>query len=155
MSTFTAARERIIVRKVDEAAVADLATELCIPPVAARILVARNLTDAETCRKFFRPSIDGFLDPFRFTDMGKAVTRIRGAIERCEKIAVYGDYDVDGITGTAILTSGLRQLGAACDYHLPYRLTDGYGVSAGGVRQIAESRRRTHDHRRLRHYGHE
>lgn len=139
MSTFTAARERIIVRKVDKAAVADLATELCIPPVAARILVARNLTDAETCRKFFRPSIDGFLDPFRFTDMGKAVTRIRGAIERCEKIAVYGDYDVDGITGTAILTSGLRQLGAACDYHLPYRLTDGYGVSAGGVRQIAES----------------
>jgi single-stranded-DNA-specific exonuclease len=139
MSAFTAARERITVRKVDEATVGRLAAELGIPQIAARILVARNLTDAKSCQHFFRPSIDAFLDPFRFADMETAVARILKAIDRGEKIAIYGDYDVDGITGTAMLICGLRQLGAMCDYHLPYRLTDGYGVSVGGVRQIAES----------------
>jgi single-stranded-DNA-specific exonuclease len=139
MSAFTAARERITVRKVDEAAVGRLAAELDIPITAAKILVARNLIDAQNCRHFFRPSIDALLDPFRFADMGTAVARILRALDSSEKIAIYGDYDVDGVTGTAMLTCGLRQLGAVCDYHLPYRLTDGYGVSAGGVRQIAES----------------
>jgi single-stranded-DNA-specific exonuclease len=139
MSAFTAARERITVRKVDEATVDRLAAELGIPQIAARILVARNLTDAQSCQHFFRPSIDAFLDPFRFADMETAVARILKAVDRGEKIVIYGDYDVDGITGTAMLICALRQLGAMCDYHLPYRLTDGYGVSAGGVRQIAES----------------
>jgi single-stranded-DNA-specific exonuclease len=139
MSALQGARERITVCTVDEAAVARLGAELRIPAAAARILVARNLTDAQKCRNFIRPSMDGLLDPFRFAAMRKAVDRIRLAVEKGDKITVYGDYDVDGVTGTAILTRCLRLLGATCDYLLPYRLIDGYGVSDRGVRQIVES----------------
>ena len=139
MSLFKGAREQIAVRSADSPAVDRLATELRIPSAAARILVARGMVDAKACREFFQPSKDGFIDPFRFTAMEKAVNRIRQAIEKGEKITVYGDYDVDGITGTALITRCLRLLGAAVDYLLPYRLIDGYGVSAAGVRQIAES----------------
>ncbi len=139
MSLFKGARERITVRSFDGPAVDRLAAELRIPSAAARILVARGMIDANACREFFHPSMDGFLDPFRFAGMRKAVDRIRLAIDRGEKITVYGDYDVDGITGTALLTRCLRLLGATVDYLLPYRLIDGYGVSSAGVRQIAES----------------
>ena len=67
------------------------------------------------------------------------MTRITAALTNREKIAVYGDYDVDGVSGTALLMRVLRFIGADCDYYLPHRLTEGYGVSGSGVRQIADS----------------
>ena len=139
MSPIAPARERISVRPVDEGAASRLAAELGIPAIGARILACRNLTDADACRRFFDPSLDGFHDPFLFCDMEKATARIGAAIAGGEKIAVYGDYDVDGITGTAMLVRVLRALGGAVDYFMPHRLTEGYGVSASGVRQVAES----------------
>jgi len=139
MSAFASVRERIIMRTVDDAAASRLSKELGIPHAAAQILVGRNLTDAGACRRFFAPSLKDFHDPFLFGDMEKTVARIDAAISRKEKIAVYGDYDVDGITGTAMLIRVLRTLGAPCSYYLPHRLTEGYGVSETGVRQIAES----------------
>jgi single-stranded-DNA-specific exonuclease len=138
MNAFTAVRERICLRAVDEAVVFRLSKELDVPPAGARILACRNLTDAESCRKFFAPSLDDLHDPFLFAGMEKAADRIDTAIARKEKIAVYGDYDADGVTGTAMLVRALRSLGAECFYYLPNRLTEGYGVSETGVRRIAE-----------------
>jgi single-stranded-DNA-specific exonuclease len=137
MISFACVRERIIVRAVDAAAVATLSKELGIPEAGAQILAARNLTDAGACSAFLSPSLKNFHDPFLMAGMEKAVARIAAAISGKEKIAVYGDYDVDGITGTAVLVRVLRTLGASCDYYLPNRLTEGYGVSESGVRQIA------------------
>jgi single-stranded-DNA-specific exonuclease len=138
MSSFAGVRERICVRAVDEAAVSRLSKELCVPHAAAQILVGRNLADGASCRKFFTPSLDDLHDPFLFSGMEKAAGRISAAVSGKEKIAVYGDYDADGVTGTAVLVRALRSLGAACDYYLPNRLIEGYGVSETGVRQIAE-----------------
>lgn len=139
MSSFTFARERIAVRPFDKASVERTAGELGIPFAAACILAVRNLTDPDVCRRFFKPSLRDFHDPFLFSDMEKATERIIAAIDRNETIAVYGDYDVDGISATAMLVRALRTLGAKCDYYLPHRLLEGYGISEQGVRRIAES----------------
>jgi single-stranded-DNA-specific exonuclease len=139
MSSFTSVRERICVREVDNDAVDRLSKELGVSRIAAQILVGRNLTGAEACRRFFAPSLADLHDPFLFTGMEKAVSRIIAAIAGKEKITVYGDYDADGVTATAMLVRVLHTLGAACNYYLPHRLTEGYGVSESGVRQIAES----------------
>jgi len=138
--TFPSPREQIVLRQVDPAAVAKLAAELNVPAAAATILVGRGFTDFNQCKAYFRPNIDGgFLDPFLFKDMEKAVKRILSAIDSGEKIMIYGDYDVDGVTATALLTRALKRLGADCAYYLPNRLTEGYGISETGIRHAAES----------------
>jgi single-stranded-DNA-specific exonuclease len=137
MTPIASARERITVRPLDSVAVADLARALGVPYAVAAILLGRNLADPVVCRRFFEPSLADLHDPFLFDDMEKAVERIRRAIANREKIAVHGDYDVDGISGTALLVRALRELGGDCFYHLPHRLTDGYGLSENGVSRIA------------------
>ena len=132
------ARETIVMRDLDETAAASLAAALNVSPVVARILTARGLATFDECKKFFRPDTSQFHDPFLFTDMQKACDRIFSSIRDREKIIVYGDYDVDGVTATALLIRLLRQFGAVCDYYLPNRLTEGYGLSAEGVRSIGE-----------------
>lgn len=131
------ARETIVVRSVDEAAVAHLAAALGVSPVVARVLAVRGLSTFDECKRFFRPDASHFHDPFLFHDMEKACDRIFSAIRDREKIIIYGDYDVDGVTATALLIRILRQFGAECDYYLPNRLTEGYGLSAEGVRSVA------------------
>jgi len=138
--TFPSPREKISLRNVDSSAVAKLAAELSVPVAAATILVGRGLTTFDQCKAYFRPNAaDGFLDPFIFKDMGKAVKRIMAAIASGEKILIYGDYDVDGVTATALLTRVLKRLGANCGYYLPNRLTEGYGVSEAGICHAANS----------------
>ncbi|MDR0330388.1 MAG: single-stranded-DNA-specific exonuclease RecJ [Chitinispirillales bacterium] len=137
--SFAALREKIALREINADAVQKLAADLNVPIAAAAILVGRNLTDFDGCKKFFRSSIDGFHDPFLFGDMEKAVKRIKRAIDAGEKILIYGDYDVDGVTSTALLHRVLKRLGANCDYYLPNRLTEGYGLSEAGIRHAAES----------------
>jgi single-stranded-DNA-specific exonuclease len=139
MNPFIAAREKITVNKNDPALAASLASELDIPFAAASVLAGRNFSSADACRKFFEPSLSHLNDPLLFPDMKKAVTRITAALSDKEKIAVHGDYDVDGVSGTALLMRVLRSMGADCDYYLPNRLTDGYGLSGSVVRQIVES----------------
>lgn len=130
-------RERIAVRPFDAAAVRRLSEALAIPHAAAVILAGRDLRDPETCRAFFSPKLDNLHDPFLFPDMQKAVERIAAALEKKETIVIYGDYDADGITGTALLMRVLESLGGRCSYVLPNRLTEGYGLSEQGVRQAA------------------
>jgi single-stranded-DNA-specific exonuclease len=137
--SFSTTRERIALREVDPAAVAKLAADLNVPTAAATILVGRGLASFDQCKAFFRPNADdGFLDPFLFADMDKAVKRITAAISSGEKIMIYGDYDVDGVTASSLLMRVLCRLGANCGYYLPNRLTEGYGVSETGIRHAAE-----------------
>ncbi|HEX3018702.1 MAG TPA: single-stranded-DNA-specific exonuclease RecJ [Chitinispirillaceae bacterium] len=139
MKSICSPRERILVRETDPVVVARLQQELKVPSGIASILVGRNLCTYEQCKTFFRPDISQFHDPFLFEHMQRAVVRIQDAISNGEKIAVYGDYDVDGITSTALLLKVLKRLGANCEYFLPNRLIDGYGISECGIRQIASS----------------
>ena len=138
--TMRPARETIVLRnadaEADASAAADLADALGVSPVVAKILVARGLTTFDECKRFFRPDASQFHDPFLFRDMEKACDRVFSAIRDSEAIIIYGDYDVDGVTATALLIRLLRQFGARCDYYLPNRLTEGYGLSAEGVHAV-------------------
>lgn len=130
-------RELILVRETDPDIISKLKRELNIPSGVAAILAGRNLTTFDQCKAFFRPDLSHFHDPFLFEHMKAAVCRIEDALNRKEKVIVYGDYDVDGISSTVLLVKVLRTLGADCSYVLPNRLTDGYGISVSGIQQIA------------------
>ena len=105
-----------------------LVAELKISPAVARLLAIRGIDDPETAQRFLHPSLDHLHDPFMLADMAPAVDRILAAIERKEKIAVHGDYDVDGITSTVILRRALEMLGADVGHFIPDRMRDGYGL---------------------------
>ncbi len=107
-------------------------------PILHRMLMARGVGSEEEARRFLKPGRDMFHDPFLLSDMGEAVSIIRDAIAKRERICVYGDYDVDGVCASAILTLYLRDKGASCDVYLPSRHTEGYGLNADAVDHIAE-----------------
>lgn len=113
-----------------------LASELGISIFTARLLANRGITDAAEARTYLYPSFDELHDPFKFNDMGKAVDRINKAIARGEKICIYGDYDADGTTATALLLNTFRQLDAPADYYIPDRFEDGYGLSEKTIKKI-------------------
>lgn len=107
-----------------------------IPPLPALVLAARGIDTPEKAREAL--SRDAELpDPFLMTDMDRAVGRVGLAMTRGEKIAVFGDYDVDGITATCLLTDFLRQCGAQCQSYIPSRLEEGYGLNPIAIRQLA------------------
>jgi single-stranded-DNA-specific exonuclease len=116
------------ISKVESEAVATLARELSIPPLVARLLVLRGIKEPVEADRFLHPSLRQLHDPFLMADMRAAVERLRQAIERQEKILIYGDYDVDGTMAVVVLLTALRSLGATVDAHIPHRLTDGYGM---------------------------
>ena len=103
------------------------------------LLVARGISSAEEAEHFLHPSADDLLDPFLLSDMHRAAARIRQALEAGEKITVYGDYDVDGISATTILTHYLRSVGADVVPYIPSRYGEGYGMNDGAMRRIAEN----------------
>jgi single-stranded-DNA-specific exonuclease len=121
----------------DDAQAAILARELNIAPVTARLLCIRGITDAREARRFLTPSLDDLLDPFTLTDMPAAVDRILRAIAGRERIAVHGDYDVDGVTSTVILRRALELLGADVTHFIPERLRDGYGLQPVSLDRLA------------------
>ena len=120
----------------DDRTVQQLTAELDVSPVTARLLCIRGLGDLEQARRFLSPSLDDLLDPFALTDMGRAVDRILGAIERRERIAIHGDYDVDGVTSTVILRRALELLGADVTHFIPERLRDGYGLQPVTIERL-------------------
>jgi single-stranded-DNA-specific exonuclease len=120
----------------DEAATTRLSSELRVSPVTARLLCIRGLSDLDTARRFLNPSLDDLHDPFALADMRVAVDRILGAIERRERIAIHGDYDVDGVTSTVILRRALELLGADVTHFLPERLRDGYGLQPASLDRL-------------------
>ncbi len=114
-------------------------TELLgISPLVARVLVNRGITDAGDAKRFIERDASSLHSPFLIKDMDKAVDRITRAIENGEKITIYGDYDVDGITSTAIMVSFLRKKGAIVDAYIPDRQNEGYGVNIEAVEKIVQ-----------------
>jgi single-stranded-DNA-specific exonuclease len=120
----------------DDGTVQQLVTELDVSPVTARLLCIRGLGDLEQARRFLSPSLDDLHDPYALTDMRPAVERILGAIERRERIAIHGDYDVDGVTSTVILRRALELLGADVTHFIPERLRDGYGLQPASLDRL-------------------
>ncbi len=119
------------------AAVSDFSRALDVPPLVARVLLGRGF-DASTAREFLEARLAALPDPFLLPDMDVAVARLRTAMENDEPVAVHGDYDVDGISGTVLLVEGLRALGARqVSYHIPLRLKDGYGLSGEAIERAA------------------
>ncbi len=111
-----------------------LARAMGIPRQAAHLLILRGVHTPEEGERFLYPSLDTLSDPFLLTDMDKAVARLQQARERGEHVLVFGDYDVDGIAGTAILLSALRRYGIMqCSYGMPNRVLEGYGLSPDRV----------------------
>ena len=120
----------------DEAAANTLSSALGIAPVVARLLCQRGLGDPEAAHRFLHPSLDQMHDPMRLADMPKAVERIRAAVARKERIAIHGDYDVDGITSTVILRRALELLGGDVVHFIPDRLKDGYGLQPAAIDRL-------------------
>ena len=120
----------------DDASVEALTRQLDISPVTARILCIRGLGDADRARRFLSPSLDDLHDPFELAGMESAVDRILGAVSRRERIAIHGDYDVDGVTSTVILRRALELLGADVVHFIPERLRDGYGLQPAAIDRL-------------------
>jgi single-stranded-DNA-specific exonuclease len=121
----------------DDAQAEILARELGIASVTARLLCIRGISDLDEARRFLSPSLDDLLDPFLLTDMSVAVDRILGAIANRERIAIHGDYDVDGVTSTVILRRALELMGADVIHFIPERLRDGYGLQPASLDRLA------------------
>ncbi|MBQ8807835.1 MAG: DHH family phosphoesterase, partial [Clostridia bacterium] len=110
-----------------------------IPVIVAKVLLNRGFTDAADAKKFLDKNSDGFYSPNLLCDMDKAVVRIKQAIANKEKVVVYGDYDVDGITSTALVVSYLRENGVDAQAYIPDRQNEGYGINKAAVKKIYQS----------------
>jgi len=110
-----------------------LAKELNISPLLGQCLLNRGLSEPEPIQRFIEPRLKHLADPFLVPNMAAAVDRLFRARERSEKMAIFGDYDVDGVTATALLTEVLRGLGWTVEYYLPHRMDEGYGLSQSAV----------------------
>ena len=122
--------------RCDDDAAERLGAALQVSPVTARLLCIRGLDETDGARRFLSPSLDDLHDPFALADMTPAVERIRGAIARKERIAIHGDYDVDGVTSTVILRRALELLGADVVHFLPERFRDGYGLRPAALDRL-------------------
>ena len=121
----------------DEPRAEALAEALGLDPIIARLLVLRGMTTAEEAERFLHPRLEHLHDPFRLADLPRAVDRLTRAIEHGERIAIHGDYDVDGVTSTVILRRVLELLGADVTHFIPERLRDGYGLEPGALERLA------------------
>lgn len=113
-----------------------LAGELSLPRVIAVLLLNRGLNNEKNIRAFLSKSMKNIRHPLTLPDMDKAVSRIQHAIDKHEKIVVYGDYDVDGVTAAAVVYLFLKSLGADISYYIPERANEGYGVNIVAINQF-------------------
>ncbi len=126
-----------IVRGYDAEVSKRLMEEMGIPSLAAKLFSARGFENADEARSFAEKNLSDLNDPFLLCDMDRAVERIKKAVRDGEKIAVYGDYDADGVTATYIVLHYLKSLGADCVYHIPDRLEEGYGVAEPTLSELS------------------
>jgi len=123
----------------DRALIERLAAELRLAPLVAQLLVNRGITQVEDAKRFLHAPFQGLHPPEQLPGAAAAAQRLYSAIQDKHRICIYGDYDVDGLTGTAILWQTLRFLGASADFYVPHRLDEGYGLHVDAIRQIAQS----------------
>lgn len=117
----------------------ELSRQCNIPKLLALLFVNRNIKDARNVRIYLKKTLDAVHDPALFPEMDKATERIIRAIENKEKITIYGDYDVDGVTSAALLTSFFRDRGVNADYYIPDRESEGYGINVMAVNKISKN----------------
>ena len=120
----------------DDAQVTALAHELHLSPIVARLLVLRGLTTPDAAARFLHPTLEHLHDPFLLADLATGADRLLAAIGRGERIAVHGDYDVDGVTSTVILRRMIELLGGDVVHFIPQRLKDGYGLQAEAIDRL-------------------
>lgn len=128
-------RKKWITAPIDKDLAAQVAENHSLDPFTALILVSRGITEYEDVEDFFDTDFS-LCDPYLIADMDKAALRIKGAIDNFEKICVYGDYDADGVTSTALMYSYLSSHGADVMYYIPDRITEGYGMSCSAVDKL-------------------
>lgn len=126
--------------KPDEQKVFKLSKELDVSKAICSLLVSRGIDSFEKAKTFFRPQLSMLHDPFLMKDMDKAAKRVIAAVTSKEHIRVYGDYDVDGTTSVSLMYSFLKSQKAHCDYYIPDRYSEGYGLSYQGIDDAIEKR---------------
>ena len=127
-------------KKPDNRKVYELSQSLGISKAVCSLLVSRGIHTFAQAKTFFRPELELLHDPFLMKDMDKAVNRIVRAIDCQEKIRVYGDYDVDGTSSVSMMYMFLKSQGAKCDYYIPDRYQEGYGISFQGINDALENK---------------
>ena len=128
-------QKRWAITKHDHETARRFAAELQCSPLLAAILTARGFETVEKATKFLNPAYEDLHEPFLMHGVREAAERILQAIERNEKILIWGDYDVDGTTGTTLLRSVIRTLGGESTFHIPNRFTEGYGVNTPALQK--------------------
>jgi single-stranded-DNA-specific exonuclease len=115
---------------------AALAAAIGVHPTVARLLCLRGFGDPDAASRFLNPTLDHLNDPFTLADMDRAVARLEQALAQRQRIAIHGDYDVDGITSTVILRRALEMLGGEVVHFIPERLRDGYGLQPAAIERL-------------------
>jgi single-stranded-DNA-specific exonuclease len=123
----------------DAGAIDALARALQVSPIVAQLLHNRAVCEPECARRFLTAPLSGLYEPERLPGVIEAADRLLAAIRSQRRICVYGDYDVDGVAGTAILLNLLHVLGATVEYYIPHRLDEGYGLNSEALRQLAQN----------------
>ena len=131
-------RKNWILKNDDDKKISELAKKIGVNELTAKILIHRGITDEKSAEKFLNPEAQDFYDPFLMLGMSDAVERIAVAIEGGEKICIFGDYDVDGMSATAILFRALRRFDAQVTAYIPKR-TEGYGMNIPALKKIASN----------------
>ena len=135
--------------KADEVEVNKIVEKYQISKLLAKVLVNKKLVEKEDIELFLNPTRHDFHNPFLLPDMAKAVDRILKALKDEEKIVIYGDYDVDGITSVTVLKQFLLERGANVSEYIPNRLTEGYGLNKEAIKRIVDARKFFDDYGRL------
>lgn len=131
-------RKRWVVKEPEPALVERLIREVNLSHLIARVLVNRGIVEPDAAARFLSPTLADLHDPFLLLGMEKTVTRLVSSVRSGERVCVYGDYDVDGVTSVALLLGFFRTVGLPCFFYIPRRLEEGYGLSEEGVRNVAD-----------------
>lgn len=126
--------------ETDEEKVSKIKEKYKINDLLARILVNRNIIEEDKIRLFLEPTRNDFYNPYLMKDMEKAIERIIKAIEEKEKVIIYGDYDVDGITSVTVLKSFFKDIGVDAGFYIPNRLNEGYGLNKEAIKKIVDEK---------------
>ncbi|MCX5688156.1 MAG: DHH family phosphoesterase [Candidatus Omnitrophica bacterium] len=111
---------------------------LSVSTIIAQLLINRGMQDIDKIKSFLNNDLSELYNPFLMKGVSEAISRIKKALDKKEKILIHGDYDVDGVTATALLFFTLRELGAKPVYFIPDRLTEGYGLGSSGVEEAVK-----------------
>jgi single-stranded-DNA-specific exonuclease len=125
------------IRPFDPSAVEALSGALGVSPLLGKLLSHRGIKTADEGRNFLSPTLKNLHDPAAMKGMPEAVSRISSALKNGERICIYGDYDVDGVTSTSLLLLFLRRMGLEADFYIPSRLQEGYGLNLSSIEEIA------------------